>query len=189
MVRFTSTAQRPAWLRLLFGFGPILVFGGALFLMDGTWQVGRDYVQRTKWPAVRARVEGCSIYDTWDYAGTPSTKTALSKRSYVRCRLRYQVGDSEQDGIAQAGDAITTYGMHRLFFAKLTTAKMHQWIAGHHPGSLLLVHYDPSDPNNLSLAGQDTDLKGATPSQRLWFGGFACAGGLLIIAIAKQQRE
>lgn len=184
----SSTTQQP-WLRLLFGFGPIVVFGGALFLLEGAWHAWRDYIQRTDWPAVMARVDDCSIYETWGYAGSPSTKSSWSKSSYVRCRLRYRVGDSERRGVAKIGDAVSTYGTHSLFFAQLTIPKMHQWIADHHPGSFLLVHYDPSNPNNLSLAGEDADLKRATPVECLWFGLFACTGGLVILQLARRSRN
>ena len=40
-----------------------------------------------------------------------------------------------------------------------------------------------------SLAGEDTDLKRATPAQRLWFGLFACSGGLVMLQFARRSRN
>jgi hypothetical protein len=159
-------------------------------LLDGAWELSQSYVQRSRWPCANARVQACSIYETWDYAGTPSTKHALSKRTYVRCKLDYQARDAEFENIVKVGDAITTYGTYRPFLSsKLTIAKMQDWIARHPSGSPLAIHYDPSNPANISFAGEDLELRVATPYERLWFGVFACAGGLAIVTIGRLSRR
>jgi len=169
--------------KVLRGFGPILILGGGLFLLDGARQLYREHIQSTKWPAVNARIESCSIYEQWGYAGTPNTKTVLRRDSYVRCRVQYRAGDTERESFVKVGDALSTYGGHSRFLASKPTADMMQgWISRHHAGSLLIVHYDPSVPGSLSLAGNDNDLRAVTPLTRLWFGITTCIGGLVLVA-------
>ncbi len=182
--------QRVARFKMLFSFGPILLFGGGLFLLDGARQLYQDYIQQTKWPAENALVQSCSVYETWDYAGTPSTKHALSKRSYVRCKIGLPGRDGERENTIKVGDAITTYDKHRQFLtSKLTIAKMQDWIARHPAGSLLSIHCDPSNPTNISVSGEDDDLRLATPYDRLWFGIFTFTGGLAIMIIGKLSQR
>ena len=139
---------------------------------------------------MNARVENCSIYETWGYGGTPSTKTALRKDSYVRCRVQYREGNIERESFVKVGDAISTYrGYSPFLTSKPTLGMMHDWIFRHRAGSFLVIHYDPSVPENLSLAGDDNDLKAFTPLTRLRFGITTCIGGLVAIAARNQLHK
>jgi hypothetical protein len=171
-------------LKLVFGFGAILSLGGALFLLDGAWQLYQNYVHRTRWPGANAHVQACSIYEYFDYASRPRT---LRKKSYVLCKLNYPAGGVERETNVQVGDAITTYDNTRASFlgSQLSVATMQGWITRHPPGSYLAIRYDPSNPATVVSAGENRELRLATPYDRLWFGIIACAGGLVIVAIGR----
>jgi hypothetical protein len=135
---------------------------------------------------VNARVQACFIYVSLDYGRISS----LRKRSGVLCKLDYRAEGAERENIVRIGDAISADDKSWSFpGSKLTVATMQDWIARHPSGSFLAIRYDPSNPANVVLAGEKRELRLATPYERLWFGIFACAGGLVIVAVGGLSRR
>jgi hypothetical protein len=168
----------------------ILLLGGSLFLLDGTWRSYRQYVESTKWPSVEARVIGCSISGSWHSAGSPSSRNVQGESSYVRCTLDYQTGGLARENTINVGSRIFSSPSGKYPFLGVTVAAMRNWIARHPPGSTLTVHYDPSNPGNISMAGADSELRTDSPKDRFQLGILGTVSGfamLLLLRIARKQ--
>lgn len=173
-------------LRFLSGFGAIFLFGGSLFLLNGTWQTYRAYVQSRIWPSVEAHIVGCSLSGYWHYAGSSHWRQVWGKTSYVQCRFNYQVNGIAYENTTRVGDSIFTSSEQRVYPPpRVTLDTMREWIARHPTDSLTIIHHDPGNPNNISLAGADSGLRLRSPYDELWFGVFATAGGLIMMLTGK----
>jgi Protein of unknown function (DUF3592) len=169
--------------------GVIVLLGGSLFLLDGAWRTYRQYVESTKWPSVEARVAGCSIGGSWHAAGSPSSRNIQGESSYVRCTLDYQTGGLVRENTINVGSRIFTSPSGKYPVSRVTVAAMHDWIARHPAGSTLTVHYDPSDPNNVSMAGADSELRTDSPKDRFQLGILGTVGGLALLVLSRMARK
>jgi len=176
-------------LLVLYTFGLIGLIGGSLFLVDGARPSYVQYVQSKRWPAVEARVVRCSIVEVPILYRTGSTRLPSHHgiRSYIGCRFAYNVGGAARETSTRAGSPVIT-DRQPLDFAtpKVTPAKLSGWVFRHRPGSTLTIHYDPSHPDNISLAGTDDEIKDLLPHERLLFGFLAAFTGLIMILGARR---
>jgi hypothetical protein len=169
--------------------GIILLLGGSLFLLDGAWRSYRQYVESTKWPSVEARVTGCSISGSWHSAGSPSSRNVQGESSYVRCTLDYQTGGLAQENTVNVGSRIFSSPSGKYPFLGVTVAAMRNWIARHPPGSTLTVHYDPSNPGNISMAGADSELRTDSPKDRFQLGMLGTVSGFAMLLLLRIARK
>ncbi len=173
------------WVQYLTLSGFIVLFGGILFLLDGAWQHYRLYVEGTQWPAIEANISGCNVAGSWHSGGTPGSRSVQGESSYVRCTLKYLANGAERENTINVGSTIFTSPSGKYPASKITAADMHNWISRHPAGSILTIHYDPSNPNIISMAGADSELRTSSPEDRLWFGFFIALAGTALIVIAK----
>ena len=169
--------------------GVILLLGGSLFLLDGAWRSYRQYVESTKWPSVEARVAGCSISGSWHSAGSPSSRNIQGESSYVRCTVVYQTGSLVRENTINVGSRIFTSPSGKYPAPGITVAAMHNWIARHPPGSTLTVHYDPSNPSNISMAGADREIRTDAPKDRFQLGILGTVGGFAMLVLSRIARK
>lgn len=169
--------------------GIILLLGGSLFLLDGAWRSYRQYVESTKWPSVEARVTGCSISGSWHSAGSPSSRNVQGESSYIRCTLDYQTGGLVRENTINVGSRIFSSPSGKYPFLGVTVAAMRNWIARHPPGSTLTVHYDPSNPSNISMAGADSELRTDSPKDRFQLGILGTVSGLATLLLSRIARK
>ena len=164
-----------------------MLFGGSLFLLDGAWHSYRAYVHRRFWPAVTAQVRECSLSGYWHYAGSSHWRQVWGKTSYLKCQFSYTVDGTPYQQTLGVGDSIFTSSEQRVYPPpRVTVDTMRGWIARHPAGSVTTIHYDAGNPNNISLADADSELRLRSPYDELWFGVLATAGGLIMILIGKQ---
>jgi hypothetical protein len=184
-------SQKPAskWAPFCYSFGMIVVFGGFLFLVDGVWQSGWQYIQSTRWLAVKAKVVGCSIAGSWEDSGSPNSRNVWGESSQVRCTFDYETGGVAHESTTMAGSSIFNSGRRVYPAPKVTKATMREWIARHPPQSVLVIHYNPSEPNEISLAGADDELRSTLPYDRLLFGVISTVVGLGLVLFAKMVRR
>jgi uncharacterized protein DUF3592 len=169
--------------------GIILLLGGSLFLLDGAWRSYRQYVESTKWPSVEARVTGCSISGSWHSAGSPSSRNVQGESSYVHCTLDYQTGGLARENTINVGSRIFSSPSGKYPFLGVTVAAMRNWIARHPPGSTLTVHYDPSNPSNISMAGADSELRTDSPKDRFQLGILGAVSGFAMLLLLRIARK
>jgi len=177
------------WLQFVGACSVFLLLIGALFLLEGAWRSYRQYFESTKWPAVEARVVRCSISGSWHSGGTPASRNIAGETLYVRCTLAYQSEGLKHESTLNVGDTIFFLTGKKLFTPRITAAAMHEWIARHPPGSVLAVHYDPSDPNRISIAGADRELRAYSPKDRLQLGIFVITVGTVLLAVTTLARK
>ena len=104
--------------------------------------------------------------------------------------MGYEAGGITREGTATVGGSIFSSTGLRVFPApRVTLARMREWIGRHPAGSRLRIHYDPANAENLSLAGEDDELRTGTPHDRLIFGALACGAGLVMIAFGGMARR
>jgi hypothetical protein len=176
-------------LLVLYTFGLIGLIGGSLFLIDGARQSYVQYVQSKRWPAVEARVVRCSLVEVPILYRTGSTRLPSHHgiESYIGCRLAYDVGGVARQTSTRPGSSVITDRQPLDFVTpKVTPAKLSGWVFRHRPGSTLTIHYDPSHPDNISLAGADDEIKDMLPHERLLFGFLLAITGLVMILVARR---
>jgi hypothetical protein len=182
---------RPAevsnWARFCYSFGVIVAIGGGLFLLDGAWQSYWQHIQSTIWPAVEARVVECTIAGSWSYSGTPNSRNVWGNSSQVRCKFDYEVHGIAHESTGSVGSSIFTAERRVYPAPKVTLTKMRDWMARHPSRSILMIHYNPKDPSDVSLAGADSELQSTLPHDRLSFGILAMVGGLVLIGIGRRM--
>ena len=175
----------------VYTLGLIGVIGGSLFLIDGARQSYVQYVQSKIWPAVEARVVRCSVVQVlilYHPGGSMRLSSRPGMKSYIGCRFAYQVCGSARETFARPGSPIITDQQPLdLGTPKVTPAKLQGWVFLHRPGSTLTIHYDPSNPDNISLAGTDDEIKDMLPLERFLFGVLAATTGLIMILGARSM--
>lgn len=151
------------------------------------WQAyDRDTVSRT-WPQVDAEVVACRLVDhpsrrrTIDLWTLKEVGATLS----LACAFRYSVDGREHTAETRS---------HSTYAAEYTTA-MQRWASAHPPHSRQAIHYDPADPQSISLGEADAAFEPDTPEHRLrlalLFGGMGVLlfGGGLWLATVKRRRD
>ena len=176
-----TTVKTNRWGQMLIGFGWVVCFGASLFTLDGAWQTYRLHVH-SSWPVAEARVLGCSVSGSWHYN---SSQRAWGKNSYVRCNFAYQAAGSIRQSGLDIGNSIFASDQVRTFAntSTLNVARMREWVARHPAGSLQTVHFNPSRPEEISLAAAEEELEVATPESRLQFGLFGLFAGMILVVI------
>jgi hypothetical protein len=173
--------------QLVLGFGYLLLLGGCLFTADGGWASYQQYVQSKKWPGVDGRVVSCSIRGSWHYS---SGLHVWGESSYVLCTFDYTAADRAEEATIGAGSEIFSSKEQWTYPPpKVTKQKMQRWIVRHPPGKVLTIHYNPSNPENISLAGADQELQSTLPSDRLLAGAVLLAGGLILTVVGSVLRK
>lgn len=162
-----------------------MLFGGSLFLLDGTWRSYQLHVH-TGWPAVDARVVECKVSGYDDYN---SFRHASGSTSYVRCSFEYETAGVARQTTIDVGNSVFTSGELRTFLTYgLTVAQMRKWVNRHPSGSRQTIHFNPSRPEEISLAGAEEDLDMAKPERSMWAGLIASCGGMILIGVGKRVR-
>lgn len=177
------------WLQFVGVSSTFLLLVGAMFLLDGTWRSYRQYVEGTLWPPVEARVVRCSVSGSWHYAGTPSSRNIMGETSYVRCTFDYEAGGLPRQSTMNVGNTVFSSPWRKPFGPAVTVAGMHAWIARHPSGSVLTVHYDPSDSNRISMTGADGELRTDLPKARFQIGTLSTIFGIILLAITRLARK
>lgn len=178
------TGQSKKWPQLLLGFGYVVTLGGALFASEGAWKNYELYLHSNSWPAVEAHVLECKTSDTWGYSGH-----VWGKFSHVRCNFEYTAGGVIRQNAANVGgQTFTSERLRTLPPPKLTLAKMQGWIARHPPGSVQIIHYNPSNPGAVSLGDAELDLETSSPRMELAFALGVLGAGVVLLYVGKYMR-
>jgi uncharacterized protein DUF3592 len=139
----------------------VLTLGGffllfcALVLGAGAgWQVFRQHLESTRWPAVAAQLSDCHVhtgYDSWH----GRTRAFHS----VECSFHYHAGDIPYVVKAKAGNTLVIVrGQVNLTRPQVTLSSLQQWVKRHPNGTVATIHYDPARPERISLVGLDDDI-------------------------------
>jgi uncharacterized protein DUF3592 len=161
----------------IFLFAYLALFVALLFLANGGWRSYEQYVETTKWPATEAQVIDCLVDFTYGYDGK-----IYGKKYRTRCLLHYEVNGIPYDAKKIAGSTVFVSDKQiNLTKPKVTVAMQREWIRSHSRGSSLTIHYDPSDPHQISLIGADAALQKNTPAEQLSIGQGLFLFGMVVL--------
>jgi Protein of unknown function (DUF3592) len=168
--------SKPAGLLLVFGC--LMLFGSVAFGADAGWRTYRRYVESTQWPAIDAELADCRIHTWYD-----STHGRRRSSHYVQCVFRYEVADRSYETKADVGSTVSVVdGQINLTQPSVSLASLERWVHQHRKGSIETIHYDPSNPRSISLAGVDDEISIGTPTTSLQgVALFGCAGMILLV--------
>ena len=98
------------------------------------------------------------------------------------CTLHYEVNGVPYDAKKIAGSTVFVSDKQiDLTKPKVTVAMQRDWISIHPRGFSLIIHYDPSDPRQISLAGADAGLQKNTPAEQLSIGQGLFLFGIVVL--------
>ena len=170
----------PNWIGALLLMGYMSVIVGSVFAGSGAWDLYQLRVEATRWPAVESRVVDCGIGYSW---------ARRVNYAHIDCTFKYTVNEVPHEATIRVGGTLRNPKGRAFPQQKVTEAKMTQWVARHPQGAVQVIHYDPSNSANISLAGADDELQTNPPDVRLRFGVLALTSGLAFIAIARLARK
>ncbi len=146
-------------------FGYFLLFCGFVLLLAACWRAYRLHTTVTTWPAANAEVVENKVVQ----GRRPRGSQAQPYYYYADCLFRYSVKGIEYRARVRTGAAYSRQAAVN-------------WVNEHLPGTRQVIYYDPSDFNRVNLAGADSGLTGATPSNTALSGlGFAGVGSALLL--------
>jgi hypothetical protein len=126
----------------------LALFFGAGLEIQGILRARQERIESEVWPAVTARVDGCSLDR---YSRVNSQRSASYK---IRCTFSYSV-----NGIDYLSRTKTVGSRQSSFWnvsgQSSDAMRMQSWAEAHKKGSLMVLHYDAANPANISLAGAD----------------------------------
>jgi hypothetical protein len=162
-----------------------LAFFGALVLgADAAWHAYRRHVEST-WPSVAADVSDCAIH-TWH-----DTLHRRRQSHYeVTCVFRYRVADVPHVVTSKIGDTLSIAdGQINLTRPAVTPLALRSWVKQHPNGTTERVHYDPADPDRISLAGADDNLRWQTTAAYRRGALVAALGGAVLLGLGIRARR
>jgi hypothetical protein len=148
----TPIRERAAFLRR---FGVLGLLVGSLLFIAGGLQAMRGRLQ------ARREFTSAGSTATTIIAHTPGEEQA-------RCALRYQVGGVTFREVKDAGSSVFSSDQRIVLVPpKVTRDKLIRWISLHPKGSMQTIHYNPADPQQISLAGADDNIREHTGNIQL----------------------
>jgi hypothetical protein len=109
----------------------------------------------------------------------------LGESSYVRCTLDYAADGFSRESTVNVGESIFSSRWRKPWASVITLSAMHAWIRRHPSGSVLTVHYDPSDSGRISMAGADRELRTGSPKDEFQFGMVGTVIGMVVLALVR----
>jgi hypothetical protein len=179
-------SRTPRLYGLLFAGGYLALLAAFAFLADGAPRAYQLQTEATKWPAVEARVMECSIRGIYRYRGR-----TWGTDNQVQCAFHYEVAGLEYEEKITAGSSVFQSNEQIVLGKpKVTLGMLREWVKRHPRGSLQTVHYNPANPQQISLAGADEDLQISTAEGQLSIGRtfFFTGIGLLLAGMLARKR-
>lgn len=175
MLTLSPSTAKPRSYGYIFLLAYLVLFAAFMFLASGGWRSYQQNIEATKWPPAEAQVIDCSVDFSYGHSGR-----TFGKRYRAGCALHYEVNGVPYDAKKIAGSTVFVSDKQiELTKPKVTVAMQREWARLHPRGSFLTIHYDPSDPRQISLAGADAALQKNTPAEQLYIG-----QGLFLFGIA-----
>jgi hypothetical protein len=177
----TETKRPPLWtgLLLLFGWFAALCSIFSLVVTAGVaWQEHSE----AQWPEATASVQQCSVESAGQRSGS----------NILVCRISYRVGDetinSHVHSMSSRVPEKVLWEFHRGQ-AQVTFNQMQDWVDAHPAGTLIAIHYNPSDQAKAALVTTDMPLGGPQTSKNIKLTEYVAATGAALLAIGTILRH
>jgi hypothetical protein len=143
---------------VLFGWFALLV--ALLQLGTGGWYAYRRHEESTTWPPAAARLTACRVHTSYD--GWHGRARALH---HVECVFHYDADGVARTVTSRVGDTVSVVsGQIDITAPAVSLASLQTWVRAHPDGTTQAIHYDPADPERLSLVGTDDVVVIRTPA-------------------------
>jgi hypothetical protein len=140
------------------------------------WQAYERDTIRRDWPMADAQVAKCRLIehesrrqgvDLW-------TLEKLGPPTSLACSFRYSVAGREHKAETRSHSSD----------ARAAVSAMERWVASHSPGTRQAIHYDPADPQRISLGDADAAFEPDTVEHREQLALLFGAAGVLLYGIS-----
>lgn len=149
-----------AWIKGLFAIAVLALLFGTGLQVEGLWRRHQEQLESLQWPAVTANVIGCFLAPYH-----PFQKDGGGVVYNLQCRFRYSVKGTEYESMTES------VGYHHSLShpSQLPedALQMEAWAKRHKKGSLQVIHYNPENPQRISLAGADEQISQHTSAVAL----------------------
>ena len=150
------------------GLGYMLLLASILFLTDGLVRLNRENVESTEWPAVQASLLGCNLQHH------DSLNRHAQVSYYTVCKFRYTANNQ----VFESSTRTTPTQSNGM------VSRMEAWIKEHPKGSVETIHYNPSQPQEISLAGSDSEIQTFSAAVQLRAAIVLAVAGLFFLVLA-----
>jgi Protein of unknown function (DUF3592) len=186
MISLPVNPARPQRYGLVILAGALALLGSLVFLGVGGSRSYQQHVEATKWPAVEAQVVNCDVRRSYGYSGRN-----WGSKSQARCVFRYEANGSAYEESKLAGSRVFESKRQILLTRPaVTVGQIAAWVQRHPRGSTQTIHYNPTNPRDISLAGADAELQTNKPEDQLRIGKvFALIGIVLVLGGSASQKR
>jgi hypothetical protein len=139
------------WAGGLFLIAYVALFLGIGLHFEAASRARQENAERNEWLPVTAHVKSCLLVQDHPIS---AQRSVIFK---IDCRFKYTVNGTEY-----IGSTVTIgppHGLYRGAAAPPEAARMDNWARLHPPGSLQVIHYNPKNPAQVSLAGADEQFR------------------------------
>jgi hypothetical protein len=147
-----ETKRIPRWI------GFVLLFGGfislcTVFSLVVTAGVAWQEHSEAQWPEATASVQQCSVESAGQRSGS----------NIIVCRISYRVGNetinSHVHSMSSRAPEKVVWEFHPGQAQEIFN-EMQDWVDAHPPGTLIAIHYNPSNQTQAVLVATDMPLGG-----------------------------
>jgi hypothetical protein len=180
-----NKSLQPTWVGPLRGFAVLCIFGAAVFFLVAGSGALQRHTESAVWPAIDAKVEECYLHSYYHFQ-----RRVPGEQSQTRCTFVYDVAEVRYRQVLDAGSSVfTARKLYYLTQPKLTRESLTRWIARHPKGSTQAIHYNPANPQEISLAGADDDIQENTFQAQVRIATVFMTIGLLLLLVCAVARQ
>ena len=139
------------WIGGLFLMACMALFLGIALRFEAASRARQENAERNEWLPVTARVKSCFLVQDHPIS---AQRSVIFK---IDCRFKYTVNGTEY--IGSTATIGPQHGLYRGAAPPPEAARMENWARLHPPGSLQVIHYNPENPVQVSLAGADEQFR------------------------------
>ena len=146
-----NKAKMSSWVGGLFLIAYLTLLLGIGLRFEAASRARQENAERNEWLPVPARVKSCFLVQDHPIS---AQRSVIFK---IDCRFKYTVNGTEY-----TGSTVTIgpqHGLYRGAPPPPEAARMDDWARRHPPGSLQVIHYNPQNPAQVSLAGADEQFR------------------------------
>ena len=139
------------WVGGLFLVAFMALFLGIALRFEAVSRARQENAERNEWLPVTAHVKSCFLLQDHPIS---AQRSVIFK---IDCRFKYTVNGTDYIGSTETIGP--QHGWYRGAAPPAEAARMEDWARLHPPGSLQVIHYNPENPAQVSLAGADDQFR------------------------------
>ena len=175
-----NKAKMPLWVGGLFLIAYMALILGIGLRFEAASRARQENAERNEWLPVTAHVKSCFLVQDHPIS---AQRSVIYK---IDCRFKYKVNGTEY-----IGSTVTigpNHGLYRGAPPPPEAARMDDWVRRHPPGALQVIHYNPQNPAQVSLAGADEEFRTNTAAISLRASNQILPLGLVLLLAAVLTR-